>query len=277
MAAGVFALVAIATASTTARADDTASAPAGANIRSVLLFPIANNAGATASDVGPMIDDAVRLRLASVDKFKVSRFSRLLAAVQQGLADKELTEEDVQSPFADDDKDQPRAAKIAQRVGVDAYFVGNLDSYKADPVTKTVTLQVTGSLYFTESGVSAKSVGTSVTAKAEDPTDQLDTVVQSAVNDAAGQIAASINAIPLASMSTVVDTSQHGQKLGGGSLLLALLGGALIYAAFHHDSSSNGGSSSGTGGGSTGPPPPPGGGGTGTGGPGSPPSPPTGV
>jgi hypothetical protein len=246
------------------RADVSApSQPPGDNIRGLLLFPLANGAGASAQAIAPMIDDAIQLRLASVNKFKVTRYSRRLPSVQVALQDRDLTSEDTAPPFGDSDKDQPRAAKIAARMDVDAYFVGDLDSYTVDPVTKTVTLQITGSVYMTQSGVAAKSVGTSVTAKPETPSDQIDTVVQYAVDDAAGQIVSSINSIPQAT-PVVASSPQHSSSIGSGSILLAVLGGALLYAALHHDNSSSGGgggSSGGTGGstGGTGgvPPPPP--------------------
>jgi hypothetical protein len=230
------------------------------SIRSILLFPIANDSGAAGDDVAPKIDDAVRIRLNAVNKFQVTRFSRLLPTVQRGLEDKDLTEQDVQTPFGDTDKDQPRAARIAQRMDVDSYFVGNLDTFKADPTTKTVSLQVTGTLYDTRTGGSAKTGGASVTEKPQSASDNLDTVIQAAVNDAAGQIASGINALPVTPQPVVVQTSQRGHSISGGSVLLAIAAGALLYAAFHHDSSSSSSSSStsgsGSGGGLTPPSPP---------------------
>jgi len=233
-------------------------ASGGVSIRSIVVFPIANNAGTGADDISSKIDDAVRLRLDSVNKFKVTRFSRLLPTVQRGLEDKELTEQDVVAPFGDDDKDQPRAAKIAQRMDVDSYFVGNLDSYKADATTKTVTIQVTGTLYFTQTGGSAKTVGASVTEKPQNASDDMSTVIQAAVNDAAGQIASGINGLQVAPPPVVAKPTVHRQSLNGGGLLIAIAAGALIYAATHHDNSSSP-ASSGTGGtgGTDGPPAPP--------------------
>lgn len=230
------------------------------SIRSILQFPIANDAGPTADTIAPMIDDAVQLRLDSVNKFKITRFGRLLPTVQRGLSDKDLTEQDVAPPFGDNDTDQPRAAKIAQRMDVDSYFVGNLDSYKADPATKAVTLQVTGTLYFTESGVSAKTVGASVTEKPQNNSEDLDAVIQDAVNDAAGQIAGGINGLQLAPEAVQAPTGGHSSGITGGGLLIVIAAGALIYALSHHDnnsSSSSSSSSGGSGGGSNGPPPPP--------------------
>jgi len=229
----------------------------GVSIRSIVVFPIANDAGSAADAVSPQIDDAVRLRLDSVNKFKVTRFSRLLPTVQRGLEDKDLTEQDVAAPFGDDDKDQPRAAKIAQRMDVDSYFVGNLDSYKADTTTKTVTLQVTGTLYFTQSGGSAKTVGASVTEKPQNASDDMSTVIQAAVNDAAGQIASGINGLQVTPPPVVIKSTEHRQSLNGGGLLIAIAAGALIYAATHHDNSSGSSSSTGTGTGGTGGPPAP--------------------
>jgi hypothetical protein len=232
-----------------------ARADTAVTVRSILLFPIANTSGA-GDAVGPMIDDAVAMRLATVNKYAIIRYSRLLASVQQGLDDKELTESDVQTPFADDDQSQPRAAKIASRVGADAFFVGSVDSYKADPATRTVSVQVTGNLYSTTTGASIKSVGTSVTGKPIDAGEQLDDVVQGAVNDAASQVASSIDGIPEAGPAVVTTHNNHwsSAKIGstGTVVIAAVIVGAIIYAASHHDNSSSGSSPS-----NNNPPPPP--------------------
>ena len=76
------------------------------------------------------------MKLETVNKFKITRFSRLLPSVQRGVDDKDLVEDDLKAPFADDDTDKPRAAKIATRLDTDAYFIGNLESYSVDAANR---------------------------------------------------------------------------------------------------------------------------------------------
>jgi hypothetical protein len=236
------------------------------SIRSILIFPISNKAGTSAEGISGKLDDAIRMKLETVNKFKITRFSRLLPSVQRGLDDKDLTDDDLKTPFADDDTDGPRAAKIATRLDTDSYFLGNLESYSVDGANKKVSLQVTGNLYNTRTGYAVKNIGLSVNAGPLQPTDQLDKVIANALDDAASQVASSINGLPVTPVmkAEVVRSSQRGQSGGAKPVLLALLLGAAVYFAFHHDSSSGGSSSSGgtgTGGGpgtgGDGPPAPP--------------------
>lgn len=258
--AGVAAVFAVGLLVSGARADapNAANAPTTPSLRSILLFPIApaSDAGTDADTIAPRIDSQVLLKLDAVNRFKITEFRRHLATVQEAIADKDLTETDVTPPFSSDD--ETRAAKVAERMAVDGFFVGDLDSYKVDAASKTVTIQVIGTLYAidysgtTPQVTSVKTVGASVTEKPQAVSDELDTVTQFAVDDAAAQIASAINSVPSATGSTVVQGSQRGHAIGaGGAVLLAVAAGAILYAVFHHDSSSSsssgGTSSSGSG------------------------------
>jgi hypothetical protein len=235
-----------------ARADDSIVkiSPANSvNIHSILLFPVSSPNSGDNNSVGSKIDDAIRLRLTSVNKFKVTKFSKFLPSVQRAVDDKDLTGADIAGPFADDDKDQPRADKIAKRLDFDAYFIGNVDTFKADPATRRVSLQLTGTLYFTRKSAAAKSLGSSVNVGPVSNSDQLDDVIQTAINQASSELTSGINSLAQENMTSVSNQGPRARSFGTGALLLAALAGVLVYAAFHHDSSSNGNSSSGSSGG----------------------------
>ena len=253
---------------TTSTASVQAPVSAGAvDVHSILLFPISNQSGSKDNDnVGPLLDDAIRLRLANVNKFRVQRFSRLLPSVQVAYSEKDITTQDMQGPFSTD-QDKDRAAKISSRIASDAYFLGNVESVTRDAATQKVTVVVTANLFDTATGESIRSFGVSGAAVPSTPSDTPAQVLQMAVDNAASQVASSINSIPVIPQDTGKRRTAARTSSGGG-VVVALLAGALLYAAFHHGSSDNSSSSTGTGGG---------GGGGGTGGTGGPPSPPGGL
>jgi hypothetical protein len=231
------------------------------DIHSILLFPISNQSGSKDNDnTGPLLDDALRLRLANVAKFRIQRFSRLLPSVQVALDSKDISSADVAGPFSTD-SDKERAAKLADRVGSDAYFLGNVESVTTDATTRKVTVVVTGNLYNTQSGETIKSFGVSGNGVPESATDTAAQVLQMAVNDTASQIASSINGIPVIDDSATRPRAERKKSAAGGAAV-ALIAGAILFAAFHHNGNgSSGGSSTGGGGTTTppGPPSPPGG------------------
>lgn len=231
------------------------------DIHSILLFPISNQTGSKDNDnAGPLLDDAIRLRLANVAKFRVQRFSRLLPSVQVALDSKDISSQDVAGPFSTD-QDKERAAKLADRVGSDAYFLGNVESVTTDATTRKVTVVVTGNLYNTQSGETVKSFGVSGNGVPEAATDTATQVLQLAVNDAASQIASSINGIPVMDDRSKQPRAERRKSAAGGAAV-ALIAGAILFAAFHHNGGGSSGSTTGGGGGTTtppGPPSPPGG------------------
>lgn len=264
-AAAVLALIPLGTTAAFAQTAQTATVQApvaigAVDVHSILLFPISNQTkNADFDNVGPLLDDAIRMRLSNVAKFRIQRFSRLLPSIQVALSDKDISSQDIAGPFSTDD-DKDRAAKLTARVGSDAYFLGNVDAVTIDPTSHKTTVVVTGNLYDTNTGESIKSFGVSGVGVPESPTDTGAQVLQLSVNDAASQIAGAINAIPVVNPEAN-RPRQSSHNSAAGSVALTLLVGAVLYAAFHHDNSSGGGSSSsgGGGGGTSGPPPPPGG------------------
>ncbi|MGO8673953.1 MAG: hypothetical protein ACLQVD_21660 [Capsulimonadaceae bacterium] len=248
-------------------------APAG-TIRSILLFPINNNSGAGAREVTSMLDDAIHLRLSAVNRFAITRFRKTMPSVEQGLDDREITEDDVAGPFGDSGSGlggecdlapgQQRALHIAQRLDVDAYFIGDINRYSADPASRRVTVEVTGSLYYTPLGsncpVVAKAIGVSVTEKPLTESEDPDDVRQSAIDNVAGQIASSINSVPEPGSWRTGSGFQARHINAVAAMLYTVVGGAVLYAVLHKDGTGGGGSSpssSTTGGTTLTPPPPP--------------------
>jgi len=233
--------------------------PAGTvDVHSILLFPISNQSGSKDNDnVGPLLDDAIRLRLANVNKFRVQRFSRLLPSVQVAYSQKDITSTDMQGPFSTD-QDKDRAAKISARIASDAYFLGNVESVTKDATSQKVTVVVTANLFNTDTGESIRSFGVSGAAVPGTPGDTPAQVLQLAVDNAAAQVASSINSIPVV-QDTTKKRHAESHRSGGANVVLLLLAGAVVYAATHHGNSDSSSSSTGTGGGggNGGPPNPP--------------------
>jgi hypothetical protein len=242
-----------------APAADSADTSQSFNIRSILIFPFVNDAGDPGEAVAGRISDAVKLKLNLVGKLKATSYDHRLSSIERAVNDQVLSRDDVDGPFTDPQK----SGRIASQINTDGYLIGGLESLTVDPNSKKVTLEVTATLYDTQTSVAVRSLGFTGTGVATSASEAQDAVLSDAVNDAASKIAAAINAgAPAATGKTVVKESARGGKSAGGSgVLLALLGAGLLIAAFHHGSSSSSSppSSSGGGGGTTGggPPPPP--------------------
>lgn len=242
-----------------------ASYDATPGINSILVFPFANSAGASAQAAGPLLDDAVRLRLNSVGSYKITSYTKFLAPVQRAIADNVLTQDDLTKA----NSDPQTAAKIASQVATDSYLIGTIESYTADPTTRKVTVEVSADLRNTQTGTSLRTLAFTGSAGPTSNADTLDTVSQAAVNSVASRLAASINSGR--AEHTVLLNSQRGRSHAGETVLLVVLASALVYAILHNSSNSNsngGGSTTttvngggGTGGGTTsgpvGPPAPP--------------------
>lgn len=230
---------------------------------SLLLFPFVNNTQQPSGDaIASQVVDALRFRLDSVGVFKVTGYSKFLSPVQRAVQDGVLTEADTAGPYAD----ATTAGKIAAQVSTNDYLIGSVESFKADPTTRNVTLEVSADLRDTKTNNSIRTLAFTGTAAPLSNSDTLDAVTQRAIASVASKLAAAINGNR---KPMVMPASQRGHNNGAQTFLLALLGGALLYAVLHN-SSNNGGNNGGTTtGGTTGT-------GTGTTGTGGPPSPPSG-
>lgn len=232
---------------------------------SLLLFPFVNNTAPpqTAGDaVSAQVADALRFRLNSVGVYKVTGYTKFLAPVQRAVQDGVLADADTGGPYAD----ATTAGKIAMQVATNVYLIGSLESFKADPTSRKVTLEVSADLRDTRTNNSIRTLAFTGTAAPVSNADTLDAVTQRAVGSVASKLAAAINGNR---QPMVMPASQRGNRKGAQTFLLALLGGALVYAVLHNSNGTNGPRTSGgiTGGtGTTG---------TGTTSIGGPPAPPT--
>lgn len=234
-------------------------------IHSVLLFPFASNlaAGGSASafnadQVGARVEDAVKLRLNVIGRYKANSFSPTLPQVQRALQEARvegLSEADLVPPYNDAQKTQ----KIAAQVGTDGYMLGTIESMNAAPGTRNVSLTVTATLYHSENGTVARALAFTGHGVSYNPSDDADALLQSAINDVAGQVVSALNGTLPQHLAS--PDSARGHRSKGGSILLGILlataVGIAIGSSSHHSNNNNGGTTT-TVTGTTGPPAPPG-------------------
>ncbi len=235
-------------------------------IHSILLFPFASNipaAGASsfnADQVGARVEDAIKMRLNVIGRYKANSFAPSLPQIQRALQEARvegLSENDLEPPYNDPQKTQ----KIAAQVGTDGYLIGTIESLQADTATRNVSLTVSANLYNSATGTAARVLVFTGKGVSYNPGDDSDALLQSAINDVAGQIVSALNGtVPQRVVSTDYARGHHSN---GGSILLGILLAAAVGIAIgsSHHSSNNNNSSTGTtttGTGSSGPPSPPG-------------------
>lgn len=239
---------------------------ASAPIHSILLFPFASNlpasggaGGFNAEQVGARVEDAVKMRLNVIGRYKANSFSPSLPQIQRALQEARvegLSENDLTPPYDDAQKTR----KIAAQVGTDGYLLGTIETLRADPASRNVSLTVSATLYNSATGSAARVLAFTGKGTSFNANDDQDALLQSAVNDVAGQLVSALNGGLPQERLTPVDSSR-GHHSKGGSILLGILLAAGIGIAI--GSSHHGGGSSII---STGTAP------TGSGGPPSPPS-----
>ncbi len=221
-------------------------------IHSILLFPFANaipangtSGGFTPEIVGARVEDAIKLRLNVIGRYKANSFSPSLPQIQRALEEARvdgLTEGDVTPPYDDAQK----GTKIAAEVGTDGFLLGTIESITNDPNTRNVTLTVSASLYNSVTGAPVKVLAYTGRGISYNSTDSPDNLLQSAINDVAGHVVSALNAetVKQAEVLPPVDYVR-GHKSNGGSILLGILlatGLGFAISSSHHGSS--GGSSS---------------------------------
>lgn len=237
-----------------------ASAPTG--IRSVLLFPFTNNAGASADSLAARLTDAVKLRINTVGSYSATAFTTFLPPVQRAIDDNVLPKEALTPPF----DSSAKAGPIAQQVETDGYLIGSIESYSTDAASKKVTIEVSATLYNTANNTATKTLAFTGSAAPISTGEDESAVTQAAIDDAAGKIVNGLGTSTTTQRPVVMASSQRGSNKTGQTALLVILGAALVYAVFHNSGSGGGGggssattgsTSSGGGGGPTGPPAPP--------------------
>jgi len=256
-------------------------------IRTILLFPFANaipangtSGGFSPEITGARVEDAIKMRLNVIGRYKANSFSPSLPQIQRALEEsgvEGLTESDLTPPYNDSQK----ATKIAAQIGTDGFLLGTIESITSNPTTRNVSLTVSASLYNSTTGTTVKVLAATGHGVSYNAIDSPDNLLQSAINDVAGRVVSALNADAAKQTEALPPVDYvRGHKDNSGSILLGILlaaGIGLAISSSHH--SSGGGSSTpttgtgtGTGTGSPGVPNPP----VLTGGSGGPPNPPTG-
>ena len=248
-------------------------------IHSILLFPFSNalpassGAGFNAEQVGARVEDAVKMRLNVIGRFKANSFSPSLPQIQRALQEARvegLSENDLTPPYDDAQK----AQKIAGQVGTDGYLLGTVEALRVEPASRNVSLTVSATLYSSATGSAARVLAFTGKGVSFNAGDESDALLQSAINDVAGQLVSALNGSRPQEHLVSVD-SQRGHHSNNGSILLGVLLatalGIAIGSSHHGGGGGSGGTMTPTGNG--GPPSPPGLGGTSSSAPPNPPSP----
>jgi len=235
-------------------------------IHSVLLFPFASNlaagaaAGFNADQVGARVEDAVKLRLNVIGRYKANSFSPTLPQIQRALQEARvegLSENDLAPPYTDVQKTQ----KIAAQVGTDGYLLGSIEALRAASGTRNVSLTVSATLYHSENGSAARVLAFTGHGVSYNTTDDPDSLLQSAINDVAGQLVSALNG-SLPQQHLASPDSVRGHRSSGGSILLGILlataVGIAIGSSSHHSNNNGGGGTTTVTTGGSGPPAPPG-------------------
>jgi len=197
-------------------------------IHSILLFPFANNIPASGNaggfnldQVGARVEDAIKLRLNVIGRYKANSFSPSLPQIQRALQEARvegLSENDLTPPYDDAQKTQ----KIAAQVGTDGYMIGSVEALRADPSTRNVSLTVSATLYSSATGTASRVLAFTGRGVSYNSNDAPDALLQSAINDVAGQIVSALNgSLPQERMAPM--DYQRGRHSNGGSILLGIL------------------------------------------------------
>lgn len=207
-------------------------------VSSILLFPFANNAGASAAAVGPQLDDAIKLRLNAIGAYKVTSYTKFLPSVQRASVDNVLSQDDLSKASSD----LQVSGKIAAQVATDDYLTGAVETYTADPTTRKVKVEVSADLRSTQTGSALRTIAFTGEAAPVSASDTLQTVTQQAIDTVAGKIVASINSGR--SGHSVMAASQRGHSSAGQKFLIGVLASSLLIAILSNSHGSNGNNSS---------------------------------
>jgi hypothetical protein len=220
-------------------------------INTILLFPFANaiaangsSAGFSPEITGARVEDAIKMRLNVIGRYKANSFSPALPQIQRALEESRvegLTESDVTPPY---DNSQ-RVAKIASQVGTDGFLIGTIETIKVNPTTRNVDLAVSASLYNSTTGSPVKVLAVTGHGVSFNVSDAPDNLLQIAINDVAGQIVSALNA-ETNRPAVLLPAADYvrGHKSNGGSILLGILlatGIGFAIASSHHSNNNNGG------------------------------------
>ena len=233
-------------------------------IKSIALFPASNSAGFAGTLAATQLDNALKQRLESSGVYQTTTFNTRLASIQRALnIDNTLTDTDVQTPVTDPGS----ALRIARVMATDSYILEEVDSFSTDPKTQAVSVTISGNLYYTSTGLAARTFAVTGTAQPLSDDDTPQSVSQRAVNSASAQIITALGISSSAEKTASLPQSDSRQGRSAATALLVALGAVLVAVVLHntgshHSGSAGGGSSTSSttstvSGSTSGPPPPP--------------------
>jgi hypothetical protein len=246
----------------------TSGTPAVPGIRSVALFAADNLAGTDGAVAADQLNKVLGQTFVNSGVYEGTTFNVFLPSVQRALnVDNTLSQSDIKAPI----NDPATAQRIATVMGTDGYILDEVDEFKVDPKTNAVTITVSGSLYSTSTGSSARAFAATGTATPINSDEGAENTTSRAIASAASQIAQSLG-VPQRSNVDYL-TPVHRSNSFGSVVLVALavaLAAVVVNNVHNNDNSSSSSSSSSssgspssgttttTTGGSTGPPGAPG-------------------
>ena len=241
-------------------------------IHTILMFPFANKISATATNgfdgdiIGARVEDAIKVRLNEIGRYKGDSFLPTLPQIQRAVQDSGLdglTETDVSPPY----DSAVKGRRLADQIATDGYLLGTIEQVNVNQETRTVSVVIGATLYSTTTGRAVKALGATGRGISFNANDDPASLLQSAINDAAGHVVAALNADRSQGRQLAVQDvrPKHHSNIGTAALgVLLVAATAIVLATTHHHHNSGGG------GGTTIVPPIPVVGGT-------PPTPPTGL
>ena len=230
-------------------------------IRTIALFAATNQAGTGGDVAASAYDASLKMRLNASGAYQATSFTTRLPAVQRAITESSggsgaLTSADIKTPITDSGS----ARRIAEVMATDGYILDEVDAYKEDPSTHTVTVTVSGSLYSTATGAAVRTFAVSGVSAPEIAGEDDSAITERASASAASQIVSTFGVISREEKSSQLPDSSSGRHSAAGSILLIALAGLLIGVVASNlnghghtvNGSGSGNSSSSTTGGTTG-------------------------
>ena len=175
--------------------------------RSILVFPVdVTGANIPAKDeVSNLLTDVVRSRLIASDAYTVTSFHRSLPPIARLHNDQQLSDTDVNSPFAEDNL---KATRIARLAAYDLVFIGSVDGYNVADNAGEMT--VSGRIIEVGSGRIVRSATLSASSEKNPTAVEVDRVMQAARS--AGDKLATQLAPQIVRQPTVTTTSAPARR-----------------------------------------------------------------
>ena len=218
-------------------------------IHTILMFPFADKIAADApasgfdpDTVGARVENAIKMRLNEIGRYKADSFAPTLPQIQRAVQDSgvsDFSEADAAPPY----DSAAKGRKLADEIATDGYLLGAIQSINTDDKTRTVSLTITATLYNTGTGRPVKALAYTGRGVSFSTADDPNLLLQSAINDVAGHVVSSLNAdVAQAPIRRDVRAPRHHSAIGAIALgLLVAAAIAIGVTASHHTSHNSGG------------------------------------